>query len=405
MRKRKHILVVSQYFYPESFRINDIVQEWVKRGYKVTVLTGIPNYPGGKFYEGYGYRHRRKEIWNNINIIRIPLIARGKNVIGMIANYLSFVVSGYFWVKINNIQADLVFTYEVSPMTQGLIGVWYAKKHHIPHYIYITDLWPENVEYITGIHNKALITPVQKMTDYIYHNSEKILTSSEGFIEPIRKRKVEQSKTEFWPQYAEDFYAPVERDNHTCIPQDGIFNMVFAGNIGQSQGLGILADAAQQLKQEQLRVRFNIIGDGRYLPQLQERIKAAEVSDYFNFIPRKPAQDIPRYLAFADALLIILSKSRVFAITIPSKTQSCMACGRPILVSADGEVQNIIKSADAGLCSDAEDARALTENIKTMMKMEKKKREQYGKNGLIYSKKYFNKEHLLNRLDEILQGE
>ena len=123
-KEKKHILVVSQYFYPETFRINDICQEWVKRGYKVTVLTGIPNYPMGKFFDGYGYRENRKEVWNGVNIVRIPLIPRGNSSIGMIANYLSFVVFGFVTNLFTTIKADYVFTFEVSPMTQALIGCW-----------------------------------------------------------------------------------------------------------------------------------------------------------------------------------------------------------------------------------------------------------------------------------------
>lgn len=162
MSKKKHILVVSQYFYPEPFRINDICSEWVKRGYQVTVLTGIPNYPQGKYYEGYDLAHKRTEEWNGVKIVRIPLTARGNNSIGLACNYLSFVISGYIWKCLTEIKADYVFTFEVSPMTQALIGVWYAKKHKIPHYLYVQDLWPENVEIVTGIHSPLVLKPIGK---------------------------------------------------------------------------------------------------------------------------------------------------------------------------------------------------------------------------------------------------
>ncbi len=137
---KKHILVISQYFYPETFRINDIATEWVKRGYKVTVVTGIPNYPEGKFYKGYGWFRNNREIWNGIEIIRIPIIPRGSNSIGLILNYLSFVVSGFFWKCFTRIKTDYVFIFEVSPMTQALFGVWYARRRKIPCYIYVQDL-------------------------------------------------------------------------------------------------------------------------------------------------------------------------------------------------------------------------------------------------------------------------
>lgn len=405
-KKKKHILLISQYFYPETFRVNDMAAEWVRRGYRVTVLTGIPNYPMGKFFDGYDYKHRRKERWNGADIIRLPLIPRGNsshkilNAAGMTLNYLSFAASGRRWVRKHDIHADLVYTYEVSPMTQALIGVWYAKRYHVPHYLYVTDLWPENVESVTGIHSKALIRPVQKMTDYIYQNTERIFTCSKSFVSRIEARGIPRSKIEFWPQYAEEFYYPAERKGDLLL-QDGIFNLVFAGSMGFAQGLDILVKAAQMLKTERIRVRFCLIGDGRYLAQLKKNIKAALVEDYFHFIPRQAAQDIPGYLAFADALLLTLSKNDVFSITLPAKIQSYFACGRPVLVSADGEACRIVSRAGAGLCSGAEDAAGFAENIKKMMNMDEAELRKMGENALAYAKKHFNKSRQMDRLDEV----
>lgn len=403
---RKHILVITQYFYPETFRINDMTKEWVKRGYKVTVLTGIPNYPMGKFFEGYDLTHKRREKWNGVNIIRIPLIPRGSsqnkiiNAIGMSANYFSFVVSGWLWKNLNNVKADLVYSYEVSPMTQVLVGVWYSKKHHIPHYVYVTDLWPENVETVTGIHNKLIIGTIQKMVDYTYKNSTRIFTCSNSFISRIEKRGINRKKIEFWPQYAEDFYRPVEKKGD-LLPQDGIINLVFAGSVGYAQGLNILVEASKHLRKAGVKVRFDIIGDGRYLEQLQKDIKKASVQEYFHFVSRQPAEEIPNYFAYADVLLITLSKSDVFSITLPAKTPSCFACGKPVLVSADGEIQDIVKEAEAGMCSDAEDVNAFVNNIIKFMDLSPEEREQMGRNALQYANKYFDKEKQMNRLDDV----
>ena len=214
MQKKKHILVVSQYFYPEQFRINDICQEWVKRGYQVTVVTGIPNYPEGRFYTGYGFFKRRTEKWNGVRIIRIPLIARGKTPVGMVVNYLSFVISSFLWVRFTKIKADYVFTFEVSPMTQALLGVWYSKKHKIPNYLYVQDLWPENVEIVTGIHSQLILKPIGKMVDYIYKNCDQIFATSPSFVKEICKRGAEAEKVHYWPQYAEEYYKPVKK---SCI--------------------------------------------------------------------------------------------------------------------------------------------------------------------------------------------
>ena len=243
------------------------------------------------------------------------------------------------------------------------------------------------------------------MADYLYKKSARILTSSRSFIEAIKKRKIPGEKIEFWPHYAEDFYKPTERISETEIPEDGIINLIFAGNIGFAQGLGILPQAAHLLKEEGKIVRFNIIGDGRYKSELRKAIDELNVGEFFNFIDRKPAEKIPAYLAAADALLITLSRSEVFSITIPAKTQSCLACGRPILVSADGEVQEIIKAADAGLVSAAEDVSGFVENIKQLVNMSQEEREKMGQNALQYSKEHFNKEVLLNRIDEIIEKE
>ena len=209
VKLKPHILVISQYFYPEQFRINDICAEWVKRGYKVTTLTGIPNYPQGKFYSGYGWFKKRREEYLGISIIRIPIIARGHMAIKLVLNYLSFLVSGFFWNLFTKLKADFVFIFEVSPMTQALIGVWFAKKRKIPCYIYVQDLWPDNLEIIGGIHNKAILSSVKKMVKYIYRNCDVILATSPSFVLNIQNYIDEnKTKVKYWPQYAEDFYIP-----------------------------------------------------------------------------------------------------------------------------------------------------------------------------------------------------
>lgn len=408
-KEKIHILVVSQYFYPEQFRINDICTEWVKRGYHVTVLTGIPNYPQGKFYDGYGLNKRRAEVWNGIEIIRIPLIPRGHNSLGLCLNYFSFVISGFFWKCFTKIKADIVFNYETSPMTQALVGVWYAKRRKIPFYLYVTDLWPDNVEIITGIHNKLLIAPLNSMVNYIYKRCTKIFTSSKSFISKMTERGVPEKKLEFWPQYAEEFYRPYSRSDASSIkneiPDDGVFNIVFAGNIGYAQGLNVLADAACILKKDNFSVRFNIIGDGRYKNKMLEEIEKKNVAEYFNFIEKQPPEKIPLYMAYADAALICLSKSEVFSMTIPAKTQSCMACGVPILVSADGEVGEIIEEARCGFASASADAEGLAENIKKICELSEKEIAEMKRNSRIYYDNNFNKDMLMGKIDAYLMEE
>lgn len=399
---KKHILVIAQYFYPEQFRINDICTEWVKRGYKVTVVTGIPNYPQGKYYKGYGLFKKRQESYNGINIIRIPLIPRGNNAIMLAMNYFSFVVSGFFWKTFTKIKADYVFIYEVSPMTQALPGVWYAKKQRIPCYLYVTDLWPENVEIVAGVKNKLILNTIGQMVDYIYKRCDKIFTSSESFIKAISDRGIGKEKLDFWPQYAEDYYKPVNKENTKVleIPQDDFFNIIFAGNIGFAQGLDILPETARILKEQGAKVRFNIVGDGRYKETLIKKVLENQVIEMFNFIDKQPATKIPEYMAVSDATLISLSKSKVFSITLPAKTQSCLACGIPVIVSADGEIQDVINRAEAGVCSDAGDAEGLVENIQKLISLPKETRSKMAINAVNYYNNNFDKEELLNRMDK-----
>lgn len=401
-KNKKHILVISQYFYPEQFRVNDICKEWITRGYDVTVVTGIPNYPEGEFYEGYDHNHNRQEEWNGVKIIRLPIRARKTGKINMALNYLSFVVEGRKWIKKNNVNADRVFIYEVSPMTQALVGVWYAKRNNVKCSIYVTDLWPENVEIVLGIKNKLLLLPIEIMVDYIYRNCEYIFTSSRSFVDRIASRGVAKDKIIFWPQYAEDFYVKKDKERKLEIFDDGNLNLTFAGNIGTAQGLDVLIGAAKILKDRKIKIHFNIIGNGRYEKEFRKKIKDASVGNYFVFIPRQNAERIPEYFAWSDGALITLEKNEIYKMTIPAKTQSCLACGIPILVCADGEVQTVIKEAECGFVCDSGDAFALAENIEKMIKLSEEDLIKMSKNAINYYKSNFDKKMLMDKMEKYI---
>ncbi|MGH1757818.1 glycosyltransferase family 4 protein [Enterococcus gallinarum] len=397
----KKILVVSQYFFPEQFRINDICNSWIERGYDVTVLTGIPNYPQGDFFEGYGFNKRRNENLNGINIIRIPIIPRKKSSMTMALNYLSFVISGWFWKLFNKENFDMVFIYEVSPMTQALPAVWIAKKLKIPCYIYIMDLWPENFEIITGISSPLVITPLNKMVDYIYKNCNKIFTASESFKKNIQSRGVDPEKVFFWPQYAEEFYHTRATKSKKIIVDDKI-NITFAGNVGMAQGLEILPIIGQRLKKENVNVRFNIVGSGRYLETLINEVTKNALQEYFNFLEPVPPTEISEIFSASDFSFVSLQENEIFSMTIPAKLQSSMACGKPILLSASGESKDIVIKAECGYASDAGDVNHLIENIKKIVKLDKKQIEKLGNNSRNYFENNFEKEKLLDSMDSFL---
>lgn len=392
----KHILVISQYFHPETFRINDMASEWVKRGYKVTVLTGIPNYPMGKFFPGYSWTKKRHETWNGMDIIRIPLIARGHGAIGMVLNYFSFVISGWLWNRFNKVKADIVFSFEVSPMTQVKVGCGYAKKHNVPHYVYVQDLWPENVETVTGIHNKMIIGPIDKMVDQIYRQVDQIFVTSPSFVEAVinRKKKVDSSKVHYWPQYAEEFYRLMDRQTVDGIPNDDSFKIAFTGNIGTAQGLDVLPKAASLLKD--VDVKFVIVGDGRYQDEFEKQIADLGVKDKFIMIPRVNAEKVPVILSTCDAGFISFNKTKLWEMTIPAKLQSYMACGKAIVASASGETKRVIEEAGCGICTEIGNADALADGIRKMMNLDSNS---MGLKARVYFEDKFNKKKLMDEMD------
>ena len=406
--RKKHILVVSQYFYPEQFRINDLCREWVRRGYKVTVVTGIPNYPGGSFYSGYGWIKKRKEEYEGIEIIRLPLIPRGKNNFMLFLNYISFVVSGAIWSQLTRVKTDTVFIFEVSPMTQALVGVWYGKRKKLPCCIYVQDLWPENVEVVTGIRNKYIIKGINRMVDYIYRNCEYIFATSPSFVNRIEERRTAfcngKSKAIYWPQYAEEFYKPVSREELGEIKSNEIFKIIFTGNIGYAQGLEILPETATLLKSQGISCEFYIIGDGRYRAELEKSIKEHEVDEMFSLLGRKEPEQIPKYMACCDAAFLSFADNPLFQMTIPAKLQSYMACGIPIVAAASGETKRIIEEAEAGIVCEIGVANALAEGIRWMMEQPEKARKKMGEHAREYYKREFNRDFLLKVMEEYLKG-
>jgi len=398
--KKKHILVITQYFYPEQFRINDMCAEWVKRGYEVTVVTGYPNYPQGEYYDGYGWFKHTKQKWKGVKIIRLPLTARKQGSLRLALNYFSFVVSGLFWVLTTKIKADYVFTFEVSPMTQALIGVWYSKKRKIPNYLYVQDLWPENVEIVTGIHSPMVLKPIGAMVNYIYKHCDVIFATSPSFVKEIQKRvKKNKDKVKYLPQYAEDFYKPVERKPVPEIHEDDSFKIIFTGNIGKAQGLDILPKAAKLLKGKE-NVKFVIVGDGRDKDNFLKQIDDNDVRDMFIMIDRQPPERIPELLAACDAAFISFMPDPLFEKTIPAKLQSYMACGMPIVASASGETKRIIDEAGCGVCVDLGNAEYLANEISRMQNLDICRMSQ---NSRGYFDMHFEKSLVMKQIDSYYQ--
>lgn len=401
MKKQKHIIIVSQYFYPEQFRINDIATEWKKEGYNITVVTGIPNYPCGEFYKGYSFFKKRKDSYNGVNIIRLPIIPRGKNNFSLFLNYLSFVVSGFFWSQFTKVKADYIFNFALSPFTQAKVGVWYSKRFNIPSYIYVQDLWPESIQAFGGVKNGFILKYINKMVDNVYSHSDKILVTSNSFKKNLINRNCNFGKIYYFPQYAESFYKITEEKSNLII-QDGYCNITFTGNIGKAQGLDILPRVAAILKSKKIMVHFNIVGSGRNKEFLEKLIIKNNVSEYFNFVGFKKPQLIPAILSSSDCAFISFLNFDLFKMTIPAKLQSYLACGIPIIASAEGETKAIIEKANCGYCSDFEDEVELSNNIEKFLNLSILKKQQMGRNAFLYNEEHFEKKKLIKYSIDLL---
>lgn len=390
------ILVITQYFYPEPFRVNTLCTELVKRGHKVTVLTGYPQYPQGKIYDGYGFNKPYDKEWNGARIERIKMRPRGKTPLGLLWNCYSFVREGNKWVKRCKEKFDAIYVFEVSPVTVGLPAVTYKKKFGTPIYFNVQDLWPENVEIVLGIHNKLIIGAINRIVDKIYSASDKILCSSNSFVENIAKRGVSKDKLMFWPQFC------MEPDlTNASKPEcysDEHFNIVFAGNIGEAQGLDLLIDAAAKLKDT--NARWFLVGDGRARKRLESAVQERDLTKLITFIGRVSEEEANRYIHFADCAYLSFKKNKLFDMTLPAKLQSYMACGTPILAAAGGESARVIGEADCGFIC-AQDADALADTVKNKVLLSKGL-EEMGTRAKKYFDGHFSVDQLVSELETIM---
>lgn len=402
----KKILITSMHFYPENFRINDIAFELKKMGYDVYVVTGIPNYPGGRFYEGYRFPdvlfNRLKEEWNGIKIRRLIIFPRGLSRFTLSLNYISYIISGFFWSKNEKEKFDVIFVFATSPIFQALPAIWYAKKRQLPVYIYVQDLWPDSLVVAANVKNKFIISIIDKIVNYIYKNSTKILVTSKSMLETLLQRNVPKEKLIYLPQYAEEFYKPMEKKT---IPEiDGKkFNITYTGNVGYAQGLDILPKSAKILKDKKINsIVFNIVGDGRYKQELIELTKMYGVQDMFNFIGLVPAKRIPEILASSDIALLSYKSDELLSKYIPAKLQTYMACGKPILAIADGETKKIIEEAQCGISVPPGEPDKLADTIINLVNMEKNQISKLGQFARKYYEEYFDKKEIIKKLEQTL---
>jgi glycosyltransferase involved in cell wall biosynthesis len=399
-----NILIISQYFFPENFLINDLVFSLKKKGHNIEVLTGKPNYSKTHFFEGYGWNSPDFEIINNIPVYRSNLFSRKKGgAIRLFLNYISFAVLAVFKVRKIKGPFDVIFVYQTSPVTVGIPAVFAKKLFKTPIYFWVQDLWPESLTAAGGIKNKLVLSFFNSLTKWIYNHSKKILIQSDGFREYIVNQRISNDKIIFYPNSTEDFYKPLtEVKRYQKFFQDKFFNIVFAGNIGEAQSFNTIIEAMNNIKE--LPVKVIVLGNGRYKETALSLIKEKGLDSHFNFLGPFPPTEMPKFFSHADSLLVSLKKDKIFSLTIPSKIQSYLACGKPIIASIDGEAAKIVNDAKCGITSPAEDSLKLSEGIKELMALDKSKRSEMGKNGRAYYEKEFDRNNLLEKLESIFNS-
>lgn len=395
-----HILIISQYFWPENFRINDLAQGFIERGHKVTVLTGSPNYPGGKFFTGYGFFNRQEE-YQGVRVVRVPLISRGNGMsLRLIANFLSFALSASILGPILCRQKfDLIFVFEPSPVTVGIPALVFKKIKSIPIMFWVQDLWPESLSATGAIKMNALLKMVDQMVKTIYKGCNQILTTSLAFHPYIARYGVDKSKIKYFPQSAENIYRPVivSEDAYQNSLMKGGFRVVFAGNIGAAQSFKTILDAAQ-LTSDYGDIQWLIIGDGRMHDWVKNEISSRNLSSTVHLLGKHDVEAMPFFFALSDVLLVTLKRDPIFSLTIPGKLQSYLACGKPIVAALDGEGARIIEESRSGLTCPSEDSQGLANAIIRMYEMPKHERESMGKNAMDYYKANFDRDLLIDRL-------
>lgn len=402
------ILVVTQYFWPENMRINDLVRDFTEKGHSVTVLTGVPNYPEGKVFEEYKASPEHFDEYFSSKIVRVPMLARGKRSISLILNYFSFFSSastiGAF--KLRGDKFDAVFVYAVSPIMAAIPALVMGRLKRAPVFIWVLDLWPETLRAVGVLKSPALLSIVGKMVSWIYNRADYLLLQSHGFFENVKKyciKDIAPNRLVYFPSWAEDdFSSSSTYDSALLSHDDSVFTVVFAGNLGEAQDLPAVLDAAEQLR-DKVAVRWVIVGDGRMSEWLSQQVHSRGLNNVF-LLGRHPLEEMPGLFARADALLVSLKTNDVFEKTIPGKVQAYLASGKPLLGMINGEAAKVIGDSGAGFTCASGDASGLAEITLALANTDAIELKAMGQSGRQYYLNNYSKSLLLARLEELFRN-
>ncbi|WP_342051790.1 MULTISPECIES: glycosyltransferase family 4 protein [unclassified Cupriavidus] len=392
------VLVVSQHYWPESFRINEVVESLQEAGCEVTVLSGQPNYPRGEVFPGYratGWGVERHPA--GYDIYRVPLMPRGPGgALRLVGNYLSFVMNGALfgaW-QLRRKRFDVIFVYAVSPILQAIPAIVLRSTCRAALVTWVQDLWPQSLEVTGFVRNKTALSMVEHVVRWIYRKNDLLLTQSEAFVPTVRALSG-GTEVVYHPNPGERAMGRTPAGPAALVLDPG-FNVVFAGNLGTVQALETVLDAAEQLRRDSA-IRFTLVGDGSRLKWLEDEIARRNLHNV-SLPGRYAPDDMPQILAQADALLVSLVRSPIMEQTVPSKVQAYLAAGRPVIASMDGEGARVVQESGAGVACPAEDAAALAAAIHALKSASPDARQAMGDAGRAYYARHFEPAALANQL-------
>ncbi|MBW3097265.1 glycosyltransferase family 4 protein [Pseudohoeflea coraliihabitans] len=395
------ILVVTQYFWPETFKINELVAHLVGQGHTVTVLTGPPNYPGGGIFAEFRENPDRFARYEGAEVLRVPLVARGNRGLTLMANYLSFALTGSLlgpW-KLRGRKQDAILVFAPSPSTVGLPALA-ARLFLGGRVIYwLQDLWPESLRAVGALRPGPTLSMLNAVSRFIYRRCDLLLAPARSLCRQLATEFGSSVRVEYLPNWVDK----AADDDVVAQPAAGppkdpsIFDIVYAGNIGDAQDLPALLDAAEALRDEP--VRWLVAGTGRRAAWLEEAIRNRDLTAQVRLIGVYPRDQMPAIFRRADALIVSLKRDPVFAATVPTRLQSYLAAGRPILGMIDGEAADIIERSGAGLACPAGNWQRLAHNVRSLMSMDADVRDAMGARGQAFARQEFDRSTQLARLD------
>ncbi|MCP2227996.1 glycosyltransferase involved in cell wall biosynthesis [Pseudomonas silensiensis] len=382
------VLLFTQWFDPEpTFKGLVFARELVAQGFDVEVVTGFPNYPGGKLYPGYKMKALQREVIDGVQITRLPLYpSHGQSGVGRLLNYISFAASISLYGLFRAKKPDVVYAYH-PPLTVGIAAALVRFFRRVPVVYDIQDMWPDTLKATGMFSNEKLLKIVSCVCNWVYRNVDQIVVLSPGFKRLLIERGVPSQKIDvIYNWCSEDMVRATPDKLPTNFPVTSKFRILFAGNMGKAQSLDTVIDAAQLLQEQASQVAFIFLGGGVETSRLEALAKGRNLDNVF-FLPAVPMPDVGAYLAAADALLVHLKKDPLFTITIPSKTQAYMAAGKPILMAVDGDAADLVRDAGCGVVSESDNPQALVDAVLALMEVSAEGRSCMAENGAAFYQK------------------